>query len=267
MAYDVESVTISLAAPIASGATADIHDWRDGQVLKLYRDGIPRRVGTREARITSALHAAGARVPAVGELIEVNRRIGLPMEKLIGQPLSSRLIDTESGASAGRVAAQLHAAMHALTEPSLPPMREQFGKIVEAGPLTSELKVRVLTAMRALPDGDRICHGDFHAANIIVTRDGPVAIDCVVAHRGNPCADVAQTCVAMTEWLYGELSERSQRAVESFLAAYEASYFELCPSATDEVAAWRPIVAAVRYSLPHARTSSDLLLRMAGSCA
>ena len=258
----MESVTLSLLPPIASGATADIHDWRDGWVLKLYRDDIPRRVGTREARITSALHAAGVRVPAVGELIEVNGRLGLPMEKLIGQPLSSRLIDAESGASAGRVAAQLHAAMHALTAPSLPPMREQFGKIVAAGSLTSELKVRVLDAMHGLPDGDRICHGDLHAANIIVARHGPVAIDCVVAHRGNPCADVAQTCVAMTEWLYGELSERSKRAVESFLAAYEARYFELCPSATNEVAAWRPIVAAVRFSLPHARTSSDPLLRI-----
>ena len=88
----MESVTLSLLPPIASGATADIHDWRDGRVLKLYRDDIPRRVGTREARITSALHAAGVRVPAVGELIEVNGRLGLPMEKLIGQPLSSRLM-------------------------------------------------------------------------------------------------------------------------------------------------------------------------------
>jgi len=258
----VELLTAELGRPIAAGATADIHTWRDGQVLKLYRASVPRRVGAREARITAALHAAGVRVPAVGELIEVNGRLGLPMEKLVGHPLSSRLVDSQAGARAGHVAAQVHAVMHALTEPSLTPMREQFRKILEAGSLPTERKRSVVAAMNALPDGDRICHGDFHAANIVVTDRGPVVIDCVVAHRGNPCADVAQTCVAMTEWLYTELTEPSRRAVESFVAAYEARYCELCSRDPREVIAWTPIVAAVRFSLPHATSSDAPLLRM-----
>jgi tRNA A-37 threonylcarbamoyl transferase component Bud32 len=258
----MESVTVELGAPIAIGATADNHDWHEGQVLKLYRDGIPRRVGPREARITGALHAAGVRVPAVGELIEVNGRVGLPMQKLIGQPLSSQLIDGPSGTRAGQIAAQFHAAMHALTEPSLAPMREQFGKIIGSGTLPTGLKDRVLREMQALPDGDRICHGDFHAANIIDTADGPVAIDCAVAHRGNPCADVAQTCVAMTEWLYTDLPAHSRQAVEHFVQAYEARYLELCSNDPAEIGAWKPIVAAVRFSLPHRPSSRAPLLRL-----
>jgi tRNA A-37 threonylcarbamoyl transferase component Bud32 len=258
----MESVTLDLGRPIAMGATADIHDWRQEQVLKLYRGSVPRRLGEREARITRALHAAGVRVPAVGELVEVNGRLGLPMEKLSGPTLASRLRDSDSAARAGYVAAQVHVAMHTRTEESLQTMRVQFRWVIERGPLSTEQKARVLRAMETLPDGDRICHGDFHAGNIVLTDSGPVVIDCVVAHRGNPRADVAQTCVAMTEWLYIGLPERNVRAVKRFIESYQRRYFELSPEGRDEVVAWKPIVAAVRFSVPHAPSSDEPLLRM-----
>jgi tRNA A-37 threonylcarbamoyl transferase component Bud32 len=258
----MESVTLELGPPIATGATADIHDWRNGQVLKLYRETVPRTVGPREARITRALHAAGVRVPVVGELVEVNGRLGLPMEKLSGPTLASRLGNSESGTRAGYVAAEVHVAMHACIAESLQTMRVQFRWAIERGPLSTEQKERVLRAMEALPDGDRICHGDFHAENILMTRGGPVVIDCAAAHRGNPRADVAQTCVVMTELLHRGLPERVGRAVECFIESYVGRYFELSPEGRDEVVAWKPIVAAVRLSLPHAPTSDEPLLRM-----
>jgi tRNA A-37 threonylcarbamoyl transferase component Bud32 len=258
----MESVTLEIGPPIATGATADIHEWRNGQVLKLYRGGVPRAVGTREARITRALYEAGVRVPAVGELIEVNGRLGLPMEKLSGPTLASRLEDSESGTRAGSVAAEVHVAMHALTEGSLQTMRVQFRWVIERGSLSTQQKERVLSAMEALPDGDRICHGDFHAGNILMTESGPVVIDCPIAHRGNPRADVAQTCVAMTEWLYVGLPERQRRAIECFIEAYEWRYFELSPEGRDEVVAWKPIVAAVRMSSGHPPSSDEPLPRM-----
>ena len=258
----MESVTLQLEPPIAHGATADLHDWRNARVLKLYRSGVPRSAGVREARITRALYDAGVRVPKVEDLVEVNGRLGLPMEKLHGAPLASRMVDSESGSLAGCVAAEAHVAMHARTQPSLQTMRVQFRWVIERGPLSAEQRSRVLQAMEALPDGDRICHGDFHAANIFMTDGGPVVIDCVVAHRGNPRADVAQTCVAMTEWLYFGLPESRQRAVEAFIESYEARYFDLSPECQDEVVAWKPIAAAVRLSSGHPPSSSEPLLRM-----
>jgi len=258
----METLSLELDPPIATGATADIHAWRDGQVLKLYRTTIPRSVGPREARITRALHDAGARVPRVGDLIEVNGRFGLPMEKLSGEPLSLQLVDAESGTRAGFIAAEVHVEMHALTAESLTALPVQFRKMIEAGTLSPERKERVLRAMESLPDGDRICHGDFHAGNLMMTDDGPVVIDCVVAHRGNPLADVAQTCVAMTEWLYFRMSERSREAVARFIESYERRYFELSPGGRDEMAMWKPIVAAVRFSAPHPPSSEAPLLNM-----
>lgn len=258
----MESITLDLGPRIATGATSDIHDWRNGQVLKLFHAGFPHASALREARITGALHRAGVSVPAVEELVEVNGRLGLPMQKVSGQTLASLLGGSASGARAGRVAAETHVAMHARTEPSLQKMRTQFRWIIERGSLAPEQQQRVLRAMEALPDGDRICHGDFHAGNILATDSGPVVIDCGVAHQGNPRADVAQTCVAMTEWLYFGLPERNVRAVERFIEAYETRYFELSPGDREEVTAWKPIVAAVRVSLGHPPSSDEQLRRM-----
>ena len=43
------------------------------------------------------------------------------------------------------------------------------------------------------PDGDRLCHGDFHPANVLDAADGPMVIDWTLAARGDPAADVART--------------------------------------------------------------------------
>jgi GrpB-like predicted nucleotidyltransferase (UPF0157 family)/tRNA A-37 threonylcarbamoyl transferase component Bud32 len=260
--FDMKSVTRELTPPIAVGATADIHDWQPGQVLKLYRSEIPPAAGIREARSTRTLFTAGVRVPAVGELMKVNGRLGLPMEKLNGPPLANQLVDSESGSRAGRLAAELHASMHARGEKSLTPLRQMFRKVIEAGTLPPKTRERVLRTMEELPDGDRICHGDFHAGNIVMTNSGAFVIDCVLAHSGNPRADVAQTVVAMTEWRYLDLAEGAARAAQCFIQSYEQHYFELSPAGHDELAAWKPIVAAFRLGFPHRESSNEPLMRM-----
>jgi len=67
----------------------------------------------------------------------------------------------------------------------------------------------------------------------------------------------------MREWLYSDLPQHARRAVEAFVDAYRTRYFELCSIDPHEVAAWQPIIAAVRFSVPPPRPSSSApLLRM-----
>jgi aminoglycoside phosphotransferase (APT) family kinase protein len=44
-----------------------------------------------------------------------------------------------------------------------------------------------------LPEGDALCHGDFHPENVIFTARGPVIIDWSTATRGHPLGDLACT--------------------------------------------------------------------------
>ena len=42
-------------------------------------------------------------------------------------------------------------------------------------------------------DGDKLCHGDFHPGNVLLTEKGAVVIDWMTASICNPWADMART--------------------------------------------------------------------------
>lgn len=75
---------MSLGEPIAVGRTAEIYEWGEGQILKLFRDWFPAHSVQNEARNARAVHAAGSPVPAVGEVIEINGRLRLIYERVEG---------------------------------------------------------------------------------------------------------------------------------------------------------------------------------------
>ena len=67
----------SLGQRIAEGRQAEIYRWGETQVVKLYRNAVSLDVAEYEASITRAVHATGLPVPAVGEIVEVDDRVGL----------------------------------------------------------------------------------------------------------------------------------------------------------------------------------------------
>ena len=55
----------SLGEKIGEGAFADVHAWAPGQVVKLFKAGVPQRASRWEARMTRAVFAAGGPAPEV----------------------------------------------------------------------------------------------------------------------------------------------------------------------------------------------------------
>lgn len=54
-------------------------------------------------------------------------------------------------------------------------------------------KGRLLALLEALPDGNRLCHGDFHFGNVMSGLDGYVVIDYMNICRGHVMGDIART--------------------------------------------------------------------------
>ena len=75
---------ISLSALIAEGRTAEVYEWKNGCVLKLYHDWCPPHWVEQEAKVAHAVTSAGIPSPAVGEIVEVNHRRGLVYERVTG---------------------------------------------------------------------------------------------------------------------------------------------------------------------------------------
>ena len=93
-----------------------------------------------------------------------------------------------------RFLARLQAEMHNLTAASFPALPERIRWHLDRVEfLSAEQKQPLLRLLESLPDGDRICHGDFHPENLILTQNGPFIIDWESCTQGNPTADVANT--------------------------------------------------------------------------
>ena len=240
---------------IARTAHAEVYAWDKHQILKLYLKDRQAELSTDRSRAKGAAQV-GLPVPAVGKQIEVEGRMGLLFERVDG-PTMGQYIGEQPGRAAlcARTLAELHADIHASGKwKGLPDQRLglesgiRFGATIR---LPDHLRTAALKALKAMPDADQLCHGDFHPNNVLMGSDGPVIIDWGSASIGSPLADVARTSVAM---LQGKPWRGLRRP-------YLERYSQLRPIDEAELDAWMPIVAALRYSQnPDPR--DDLLPRL-----
>jgi aminoglycoside phosphotransferase (APT) family kinase protein len=59
--------------------------------------------------------------------------------------------------------------------------------------IPEDVRDLALRLLRSLPAGDRLCHGDFHIGNVMVSSSDPVILDWGYASKGDPVGDVAQS--------------------------------------------------------------------------
>ena len=243
----------SLDKPIARGRTADVYDWDDGHILKLFHDWFELENIEYEQKIARAVHASGVKTPAVGDLIRVNEHNGLIYERAEGESMLAMfqrkpwMVFTYS-----RLLAKLHAQMHeCVFNADVPPQHAKLkNKINHADALSASLKSPLLNALNSMPEGDRVCHGDFHPANVLISGNDATVIDWIDASRGNPLADVARTTVIFLGAV--ETNQIPNPMAKIFLrlfhTRYMREYFRLRPHDRNEYHRWLPIVAAARLT-------------------
>lgn len=255
---------MELGRPIALGRTAEIYAWKEGQILKLFHTWFPASAVEYEARVAHAVYAAGLPVPAPGEVIPVADRLGLVYERLDGQSMLAVFLKQPwRMAVLARMFAELHANMHAITTREPPSQHKRLQqKITEAKPLPESLKQAALSALNSLPEGESLCHGDFHPGNIIMTAKGPIVIDWIDVTIGHPLADFARTAILVR---YGAPPPLNPLGIlirlgrNEFYRTYRKRYFELSKQKPDDVLPWIPVVAAARLSEEIKSEESTLL--------
>lgn len=252
--------------PIARGATADLYAWNDGYVLKLFHERFSREDIEYEAQLARAVHAAGFRVPQVGEILEITARTGLVYERIDGPSLLNTLQSKPwLIIHLARRQAALQAQLHDNgPQPGVPAQRQRLEtKIRQAKGLPEQVQQAALTALAAMPDGDRLCHGDFHPGNILLSPKGDIVIDWIDATCGNPLADVARSTVLLLGST-GTANPFLRGFVRLFHTAYLRHYFRLRPGGEQEYRRWLPIVAAARLD-EHVPGQEAWLIRQASS--
>lgn len=244
------------SALVGAGYTSDVYAWGEGRVLKLYHAGVAAARVQREFTVTRVIREAGLGAPAVYDLVELDGRLGIVFERIEGPSLVN-LVQARPWKlfSVARQFAELHAELHSRPGAAdLPRLDQQIDGALQAGVQLSESEKQALRARLAnLPQGDALCHGDFHPGNILCTNSGSIIIDWGRANRGPPLADVARTSFLFQ---HAELPPTTPRAFRLLFESlrsllhrtYLKRYLQLRPGTPEQIAAWKTALASLSWN-------------------
>jgi len=243
----------ALSHPIAEGRTAEIYEWGDGYILKLYHAWCPSHWVEDEARVARAVTDAGVPTPAAGDIVEVNGRQGLVYERVTGISMLQDLnIRPWTFLKHAQQLAQLHSQINQLQIPELFSYKDGLKySIQQTSHLNEGLRGKALKKLAELKDGDNVCHGDFHPGNVLLTDSGPVVIDWMTARRGNRWADVAWTSLLLdigAKRAGKQVKPVAKLFIRLYCLMYISHYRKLNPDPQNELAQWMPVIAAARLN-------------------
>ncbi|MCQ2572920.1 MAG: phosphotransferase [Treponema sp.] len=180
---------------IAVGNTAEIFDYENGKVLKLFKSGYPVENIRREFDNSRLINKLGISSPKVYEILdEVSEgRTGIVYEKIFGhdllQEVMTNIQNMEYVEKRIESLAFLHKDFINHTSKECISYKDYLNYF--GYPKTEDL-----------PDGEYLCHGDFHFGNLLRTSEDSeriLVIDFMNLCHGPKEYDIARAYVLLTE--------------------------------------------------------------------
>ena len=233
------SETVNLGNPVAIGNTANLYLF-DNKIVKVFKEHLPSTESIFEARKQEFAYSCGLNVPKILEVTEINGRKVIIMEYIEGKTVGNLLIENmELAEQYMNVFVNVQQTIHNIVVESdlLEPMSEKLKRQIEhGGNLNKAQKQLLVGRLDSMIIEPRLCHGDFHPFNLIMSNDKVTIIDWVDSSAGDIRADVYRT--------YLLLSQFSIYLAEIYLRIY----CEKTGLSQDEVFLWAPIIAGARLS-------------------
>ena len=247
----------ALGNVVARGSRSALHAYGRGAIVKVPAppdDWMAEDWILCEARYAEAARAAGAPAARLLDIEWIEGRPASVWERVEGETLWEHVLDRpRRSAEAGRRLAELQLALVELAAPvELPSQHARLaGKIRIAA---ARVDPGVASAVELIPERVgrmRLCHGDLHPSNVILSREGPVIVDWYDASRGDAVADVARTCMT----LLGDggvgprhLPGSNGSMLESLTGAYLERVWEPLGLDDERLQRWQGINAVARMA-------------------
>ncbi len=252
-----------------SGFTADVEQYDKDTLVKIYREYVPQADIDREIRCTAAVQNKGLPVQGYRGSITYKGRRAILLEYIHGENAAKAMVSRDA-TEVARDFARVQFELHQCHEPGLEDSRERYDRLLRRSEpqLGSDLLNRCLKLLEKAPDGNSLCHNDYHQGNLIYSPKGLVCIDWSDASQGDPIADVART---VQMFVYGPmansvvpilpkehrvtftpemLAAMKQRTL-LFIQEYEREYVRLLGVSFEEyermAEIWKVIVPASRF--------------------
>ena len=214
------------------GNTAEVFEYGEGKICKLFYQGFSERIVNREYHNAVVMQQAGLPVPKCYERLEEEQRHGIVYERIEGRDLMTCFFESGDAEALAETISALHTQiLRCHTQEVISYKTFLLQLIGKDGDKEKELVERI----RELPEEDCLCHGDFHPFNILKDEGKSVVlIDFMNVCYGPWQYDVARTYFLLSQ---GELPEgvtdieKLQRVrmelADLYLEGMKASYSDI----------------------------------------
>ena len=179
---------------IGSGNTAAVYEWGEDKILKLFFEGYPSESVEQEFHNAVTINPMDFVKPRAYEIISFDGRDGIIYDRVEGKPLDEWVMQTNDLQQCAIYMARLHKTILRQTAPNIANykdfLKHHIPDEISANP---DKYNELLQQINHLPDGDTLCHGDFHPGNILLSNETATVIDFMNLCHGTFLYDVART--------------------------------------------------------------------------
>lgn len=238
---------------IGQGRTAEIFEVGSDKILKLFRDGIPKKAIEYEYNISKMLSNNSFPVVNTYELITHKNRLGIVYDRVYGITMMKNIsIRPWQIYKYAKKFAELHFKIHKHIDGNMITYKQKLiENIKETGILDHSCKEKLIAYINNLPDGNNLCHGDYHPDNILTVNDKYYIIDWMTATKGDCLCDVARTIIMLKYAVIPDEMPKIQKFVINLfrnilLKEYIKNYIKISSSSIEEISMWKLPIAAGR---------------------
>lgn len=242
---------MDLGTPIAIGNTAKIYLHKK-TIVKVFNDYLPSTESSYEANKQKYAYSCGLSVPKILDVTKIDGKQAIIMEYIKGKTIGEKLSENMERAEYYlNISVEIQQKIHMIVADDLEPMSEKLSRqIKSAHNLDEKQKSGLLKRLDKMSFENRLCHGDFHMFNLIMTDNKVTIIDWVDSSAGDIHADIYRTYL-----LYSQLSVK-------LADMYLRLYCEKSGLSKDDVFQWGPIIAGARLSESISSEKSEHLIEI-----
>lgn len=179
---------------IGRGNTADVYDIGNNKAVKLFKTGYLRDSVEKEYENSKIINKLLIHTVKSYELIEYGGRYGIIYEKIEGRNMLDIIMGRKDLEKYTKILAVLHKELLSCEETHAMTLKSILKNNIErTDKLSLNCKSEYIKILGRLPEGNCLCHGDFHFGNIMVNEEMFYIIDYMNVCKGNRHGDIART--------------------------------------------------------------------------
>lgn len=230
---------------IGVGNTASVYEWEEGKVVKLFNQEYPDDAVENEYYNAMLIRDMDFTKPKAYEVISIEGRKGIIYDKVEGESLQDWVMRTRDVQQCASYMAKLHKTIIQNNISNAADYKDFLKQHIPHALLTADEQKNLLQMIDKLPDGNTLCHGDFHPGNIIMSGENTYIIDFMNICHGDYLYDIART-VFLVEYTPVPAETKDRGIILALKKSLADSYLMHMNVTREMIQDYLTIISAVR---------------------